>query len=36
VVINPKRSQLAIVFDDDTIEVWDGTGESETAAIRQG
>jgi WD40 repeat protein len=32
VIMNPRRSQMAVVFDDETIEVWDG--EWETAVIR--
>jgi WD40 repeat protein len=31
VIMNPRRSQMAVVFDE-TIEVWDGTGDWETAA----
>jgi WD40 repeat protein len=33
VIMNPRRSQMAVVFDDETVEVWDG--EWETAANRQ-
>jgi WD40 repeat protein len=32
VIMNPRRSQMAVVFDDATIEIWDGTGEWEMAA----